>query len=241
MKFLLSGFPGRAAPTVLLTLLLTFSVNADECGGSPCIVVVPCAVAGPSGSHWSVATQTVDAQQAANLVFPGAAQPPAPHLLSCPGTSTSTGGSGTCHLWDDGTTFTLSRNDIVAIHGDLATSFEVHSWPATKSVPVGQGLVNPGMCLVAGTSGSSGFPGVQMDKTGAGCLKFKVVAGIITVITGTAFDRQRMVTQGDADRVLTVTSQDPKKWHTLQHASRSFSHGVGCHSLLLRWLWGLIH
>ena len=45
----------------------------------------------------------------------------------------------------------------------------------------------------------------------------------------------------DADRVLTVTSQEPKKWHTLQYASRSFSHGVGCHLLLLRWLWGLIY
>ena len=53
--------------------------------------------------------------------------------------------------------------------------------------------------------------------------------------------RSGMVTQGDSDRVLTVTSQEPKKWHNLQYASRSFSHGVGCHVLLLRWLWGLIY
>ena len=55
--------------------------------------------------------------------------------------------------------------------------------------------------------------------------------------------RSGMVTLGDADRVLTVTSQEPQKWRTLQHASRSFSRGVGCHLLLLRWLtlWGLIY
>ena len=95
---------------------------------------------------------------------------------------------------------------VVSIVGAAATSFAVHSWPATASIPTGKGLLNPGMCLQvmlaraaaraqlllvllimpthhqAGPASPSGFPGVLFDKIGAKCLKFKVAGGAIEVL-----------------------------------------------------------
>ncbi len=149
-----------------------------DCGGSPCVGLTACEPA----QKWTVLNKQIDGASASNLVLAGAKG--TDHILSCPGTQSSTGGSGVCHLWGRGS-FQDDRNDILKLVGDPANTFEVHSWPASKSVPVGKGLLNPAMCLVQqGTSSTSAVTGVLMQPAAGGkCIQFKNTSGVLTALS----------------------------------------------------------
>jgi hypothetical protein len=138
--------------------------------------------ASPSTTAWAWDTKTIDGETASNMQMPHS-----PHLdahLNCPGTTSPTSGSGQCHMWGAGG-WDSDRNGLLQIVG-AGGKIQVHSFPATKSVPVGKGLLNPGMCLTAhGTA-------VFMDKIGPGCLKFvnpcgdkNPCGGVLKVAVGT--------------------------------------------------------
>ena len=167
-----------------LRLLVAASVCARagaDCGGSPCVALTACEPA----QKWAVLTKQVDGATASNLVLAGAKG--SNHVLSCPGTQSATGGSGPCHLWGGAASFQADRNDLLKLVGDAASSFEVHSWPPTKSVPVGKGLLNPAMCLVQGPASASGDAGVTMQPVAGGkCMQFKNTSGALTAHWSTA-------------------------------------------------------
>lgn len=170
-----------ATRTPLLLAVAALTRARADCGSSPCVALTACEPA----QKWTVTTKQIDGATASNLVLPAAAG--ANHVFSCSGTHSATGGSGTCHLWGRETSFTDDRNDVLKLVGDPETSFEVHSWPATKSVPVGKGKLNPAMCLVRGPPTASGAAGVEMQPLAGGkCIKFTNSSGVLMAFWSTA-------------------------------------------------------
>eukprot|EP01051_Picozoa_sp_SAG22_P007919 SAG22_NODE_576_length_8982_cov_21.167736_2_plen_287_part_00 len=128
----------------LLLLLLLPAARAD-CGGSPCIVAASCNSADTNSTRWMLSTKTIDGLTATNL------------LLRVPEPGTGTGActscqnancakASACHLWGPGFG---DRNGFFQLVNKTDGSFTVHSWPATKSVPVGPMQTPPGWCLTA--------------------------------------------------------------------------------------------
>jgi hypothetical protein len=136
------------SPLALALLLGPGVVAASgDCGGSPCVVLGSCT---PSTS-WTTTDKPIDGQTASNVGIKGNKFPNEAHL-NCPGTTSPTGGSGPCHMWgSDG--FSNDRNALLQVIG-ASGEIQIHSFPATKSAPVGTGLLNPGMCLTAGGAAS---------------------------------------------------------------------------------------
>ena len=63
--------------------------------------IVPCT--NTSAQRWQMVTQLIDGANATNMDLVSLPQGDTDqHTISCPGTTTSSGGSSACHLWGSG-------------------------------------------------------------------------------------------------------------------------------------------
>jgi hypothetical protein len=138
--------------------------------------VKPCSGSDASLRGWVVHNHTIDGQLAANLLDGGIPKPPVGPALNCAGTAA-------CHSWGPGFT---DRNGILDLQpATAAGEFRILSWPATKSVPVGNGQTPPGQCVTADSAALNGSR-LHMRAAGANCLQFRLTspAGALEIVDG---------------------------------------------------------
>lgn len=124
------------------------------------IMLNPCSRPGgaddPRQLGWEITNSTVGGMTASQLVdgsLVGVCK--VGPALNCPGANSN------CHSWGEGFG---DRNGVLSLVGS-SESFQVHSWPDTKSLPVGNGQTPPGQCLTASAGGH-----VAMLPIGPQCL-----------------------------------------------------------------------
>ena len=170
------------APSLALALALLLSQRVAPTSAQVVFKLARCTLTGePNQLGWHVTNKTVDGLTATNLIDAGLHGATVGKGLNCPGETA-------CHSW--GPSFG-DRNDLFQLvlpsGCDSADGrFQIHSWPVTKSVPVGPGQTPPGQCVTA--MSDSGLQ-LAMRPVGSDCLELlgPDAAGQMRVVGPLAF------------------------------------------------------
>jgi hypothetical protein len=150
--------------TAFVVTLVLLAAELQHANAQCDILLNSCAKPGggddPRQLGWELVNHTLGGKTASQLVdtsLVGACK--VGPAISCPGPNSN------CHSWGQGFS---DRNGVLSVVG-AASSFAVHSWPDTKTLPVNNGQTPPGQCLTATAGGH-----VAMLPIGPKCLELSL-------------------------------------------------------------------